>query len=143
LYTCFVKHHASNMGEEWTCTSISSYCVYVDRRKRLVICPSSVYPLGNIFCYRLNSRFGGPQSRSRHHGEETISSPAGNRIPFPSLLLATTIQNCLQWLRTVVSSEKVQLPDVLLIAMTARCCGCWLARIVGSKPTGDVEVCLL
>ena len=72
------------MGEEWTCTSIRSYCVYIDGRKRLVICPSYVYPLGNIFCYRLNSRYGGPQGRSRHHGEETISSPAGNRIPFPS-----------------------------------------------------------
>jgi len=91
LSLCCVKHHASDMGVEWTYTSTHSYCGYLDESKWLVICPSSVYSVGSIFCYRLNSRFGGPQSRSRHHGEEIVPSPAGNRIPFPRLLLAITI----------------------------------------------------
>lgn len=83
--------------------------VCVDGRKRLVICPSSVYPLGNIFCYRLNSKFGGPQSRSRQHGEETFSSPAGNRNP--------------------ISLPFVGHNDIKLSAMVTHCCFQWKSAV--------------
>jgi hypothetical protein len=43
--------------------------------------PLSLYPRGKSPRYPLDGRLGGPQSRSRRHGEVKILVPTGTRTP--------------------------------------------------------------
>jgi hypothetical protein len=75
LSPCLTKHHA--MKTYWGSGSIVPLILDLGTRWRQVVSfmPRLPYPQGKSPWYLLDSRLGGPQSRSGHGGEEKNSQP--------------------------------------------------------------------